>query len=63
PRIDLVCYIIIDKLLPMQLHRFQLLLQERILPSWRNDFKIEWNKLISHNIKNSQKYLTNHKNW
>jgi len=34
PRIDLVCHILTEKLLPVQLHQFQLLLHERILPSW-----------------------------
>ncbi|CAG8838576.1 39295_t:CDS:2, partial [Gigaspora margarita] len=54
PRIDLVCYILTEKLLPVQLHRFQLLLHERILLSWHKEFKTEWNKLTTHSIKNVQ---------
>ncbi|CAG8692304.1 3031_t:CDS:2, partial [Ambispora leptoticha] len=63
PRINLVCYILVEKLLPMQLQWYQLLLQERILPFWRVDFKNEWQKLAMRSIKTTNKYLTNNEHW
>ena len=58
PRLDLLCYIIISKVVPQQLDRYHLLCYGRDLPSWRKDFKAEWKKLASRTIHNWDKYIT-----
>ncbi|CAG8818238.1 18995_t:CDS:2, partial [Dentiscutata erythropus] len=45
------------------MHHYNLLVTERIQPSWRKDFANEWKKFANREIKNSNKYFTNHANW
>ncbi|CAG8787770.1 23844_t:CDS:2 [Gigaspora margarita] len=47
PTTDVLCYVIIDRMLPKLLHRYNLFVNGRILPSWRKDFKAEWKKLAN----------------
>ena len=63
PRLDLLCYIIISKVIPRQLDRYNLLCHDRDLPSWRKDFKAEWKKLALKTIHNWDKYITDQQKW
>ncbi|CAG8853559.1 23818_t:CDS:2, partial [Gigaspora margarita] len=63
PRLDVLCYVIINKMLPKLLHRYNLLVTGRIQPSWRKDFKHEWKQLLFRKINDSNKYLTAHDRW
>ncbi|CAG8759367.1 299_t:CDS:2, partial [Gigaspora rosea] len=63
PRLDVLCYVITNRMLPKLMHHYNLLVTERIQPSWRKDFANEWKKFANREIKNSNKYFTNHANW
>jgi hypothetical protein len=58
PRLDLLCHIIINKVVPQQLDRYHLLCCGRELPSWRKDFKAEWKRLALKTVSNWDKYVT-----
>ncbi|RIB12298.1 hypothetical protein C2G38_2201005 [Gigaspora rosea] len=60
PCLDVLCYVIINKMLPKLLH---LLVTGRIQPSWRKDFKHEWKQLLFRKINDSNKYLTAYDCW
>ncbi|CAG8826825.1 19345_t:CDS:1, partial [Dentiscutata erythropus] len=53
PRLDVLCHIIINRMLSRLIHRYSLLITERIQPSWKKDFKAEWKKLVGRELKNS----------
>ncbi|CAG8693352.1 12159_t:CDS:2, partial [Ambispora leptoticha] len=63
PRLDILCYVITNRMLPKLMHRYDLLVAERIRPSWQKDFANEWKRLASREIKNSNKYLTDYTHW
>src|ERR1044072_186923 len=63
PRLDLLCYIIVDKVVLQQLDRYHLLCFGRELPSWRKDFKAEWRKLALKTVHNWDKYITDQQKW
>jgi hypothetical protein len=62
-RLDLLCYVIIGKVVPQQLDRYHLLCYDRELPLWKKDFKAEWKKLASKTIHNWDKYITDQQKW
>jgi len=51
PRLDLVIFIIIKRLLPHYQQRQDRILQGREKPSWKKDFKKEWRKCEKHEKK------------
>jgi hypothetical protein len=63
PRLDLLCFIITDKVVSQQLERYYLLCNGREQPSWRKDFKSEWRSLTSKMVQNREKYLTDQHKW
>jgi hypothetical protein len=63
PKLDLLCYVIICKVVPQQLDRYYLLCHGRELPSWRKDFKANWRQLASKTVINWDKYMTDRQQW
>ncbi|POG64489.1 hypothetical protein GLOIN_2v1675679 [Rhizophagus irregularis DAOM 181602=DAOM 197198] len=61
PRIDLLIYIIISRLIPHHQQQYQKYLNEREHISWKKDFKREWKKL--ENVKINNFYLTDTTRW
>ncbi|CAB4400362.1 unnamed protein product [Rhizophagus irregularis] len=51
PRLDLVVFIIIKRLIPHHQQRQIRILKGREKPSWKKDFKREWRKLEKHEEK------------
>jgi hypothetical protein len=61
PRLDLVTYIIISRLIPHHQQQFNKYQQGREIVSWRKEFKREWVSLSKKNINGV--YLTNIETW
>ena len=61
-RLDLVVFIIINRLLPHNQQRQIRILQGREKPSWRKDFKKEWRKCEKHEEKENI-HITNAEKW
>jgi hypothetical protein len=61
PRIDLLIYIIISRLIPHHQQQYQKYLSGRENVSWKKDFKKEWKKLEKSTINNF--YLTDTTRW
>ena len=61
PRIDLLIYIIISRLIPHHQQQYQKYLNEREYVSWKKDFKKEWKQLEKTKINNF--YLTDTTRW
>src|SRR5581483_10711582 len=63
PQLDLVVFIIMKQVIPLQERRFQQLFAvEREKAEWRKAFKKEWRKLSTQTI-NHDTYLTDTDNW
>ena len=63
PRIDHLCYILVKKVISQQIHRIQLLQQDRYLVLWRKEFKKEWKKHERKTTELNGKYLTDPVRW
>lgn len=63
PRLDLVTYIILLKMIPLQRRKFQQILSGRESPDWKKEFKAEWKRLSKHNTDLVNTYATNIQNW
>ena len=61
PRLDLVTYIILLKMVPLQKRKFHQILAGRENPDWKEQFKAEWKQPSKRNIENT--YATNIQNW
>jgi len=61
PRLDLVTYIIINRLIPHHQQQFGKYQRGREMVSWRKDFKKEWITLSKKEIK--ENYITNTTTW
>ncbi|CAG8768978.1 4554_t:CDS:2, partial [Gigaspora rosea] len=61
PRLDLVIYILIAQLTPHHQQQYYKYYHHREMPSWRKEFKKEWNILKTKDLNHA--YLTNTKNW
>jgi hypothetical protein len=61
PHLDLVTYIILLKMIPLQKRKFQQILDGRESPEWKKQFKAEWKQLSKRSIENT--YATNLQNW
>ena len=61
PRLDLVTYIIISRLIPHHQQQFNKYQQGREIVSWRKEFKKEWISLSKRKI--NETYVTNIRIW
>ncbi|CAB4409818.1 unnamed protein product [Rhizophagus irregularis] len=61
PRLDLVIYVLLTRLIPHHQQQYNKYLCGREKPSWRKDFKKEWNNLQKKEINN--KYFTDTEKW
>jgi hypothetical protein len=61
PRLDLVVYILLTKVIPHQQRKLEQIQSGREKPEWIKNFKSEWKKLSTHQINNV--YNTDTKNW
>ena len=57
PRLDLVTYVIISRLIPHHQQQFSKYERKREIVSWRKEFKSEWNALLKKEVKGN--YITN----
>ncbi|CAI2188574.1 13551_t:CDS:2 [Funneliformis geosporum] len=65
PRLDLLVYILLEKLIPHQQRKFQQQLSGREMLDWKKSIKSEWKKLAQKQpeINSFNKYCTNIKDW
>jgi hypothetical protein len=61
PRLDLVVYILLTRLIPHHQQQYNKYLSGREKPSWRKDFKKEWINLQKNEINNQ--YFTDTERW
>lgn len=60
--LDLLTYIILEKLIPLQQRKFQQILSGRETLEWQKSIKAEWKKLLLRKTDNLNDYNTNIKN-
>jgi hypothetical protein len=65
PRLDLLTYILLEKLIPLQQRKFQQHLSGRETLDWKKSIKSEWKRLAQKQPKteNFNKYCTSIENW
>lgn len=63
PRLDLVAYIILTKLIPHNEAMFKKYIKGRQQPSWRKDFKHNWKELSKREPSQTTHYLTDSERW
>jgi hypothetical protein len=63
PRLDLLIYILIQKVIPRQIDRLYLLSNNREITKWRKEFKHEWKRLQQKEVIYPNSYLTDVDKW
>ena len=61
PRLDLVVYILLTKVIPHQQRKLEQIQSGRERPEWIKKFKSEWKRLSAHQINNT--YITDVEKW
>ena len=63
PRLDLVIFVIINRLLPHYQMRYSQIRSGRVDASWRKDFKRNWKDLTRHDWQTSNSHATDVTKW
>lgn len=63
PQLDLVTYIILLKIIPLQERKFQQILAGCENPDWKKQFKAKWKRLSKHIVSAENTYATNIQKW